>query len=247
MAKTSPQLEWCVVRFADDMNWWVTEISDPIRWDVDGLGIIDPRQVQHLIEVCEAYRDYGFDADVIDSAFYKFRIESEDKKTGMVRLVRVRENILESEDALFALPDILDEEKGPYADLLDQITKYRVRLLNDLIDFEQKLTIDELEEEIRDRQNAELMEGLPVHPFNELSQIMEFVPDGYELDEDDDERSDDDEELADIPDFDEEEEKLEEDDTMKWDEDEDEEEEDDELSDGFQTEGGDDDDDDDDR
>lgn len=243
MAKTAPQLEWCVVRFADDMNWWVTEISDPIRWDVDGLGIIDPRQVQHLIEVCEAYRDYGFDADIIDTAFYKFRIESEDKKTGTVRLARIRDNLLESEDALFALPDILDEEKGPYADLLDQITKYRVRLLNDLIDFEQKLTIDELEEEIRDRQNAELMEGLPVHPFNELTQIMEFVPDGYELDEDDDERSDD-EELADIPDFEEENEKIEEDDTMKWDEDEDEDEEEDELSDGFQTEGDDEDEDD---
>ena len=51
MAKGSPQLEWCVVRLGEDHNWWVDEVSDPVRWDVDGLSIIDPRQVDHIIEL----------------------------------------------------------------------------------------------------------------------------------------------------------------------------------------------------
>ena len=61
MAKSAPQLEWCIVRLGDDHNWWVEEVSDPVRWDVDGLSIIDPRQVQHIIELVDPLRDYGFD------------------------------------------------------------------------------------------------------------------------------------------------------------------------------------------
>ena len=56
MAKGTPQLEWCIVRLGDDHNWWVDEVSDPVHWDVDGLSIIDPRQVDHLIELIEPLR-----------------------------------------------------------------------------------------------------------------------------------------------------------------------------------------------
>jgi hypothetical protein len=61
MAKSAPQLEWCIVRLGDDHNWWVEEVSDAVRWDVDGLSIIDPRQVQHIIELVEPLRDYAFE------------------------------------------------------------------------------------------------------------------------------------------------------------------------------------------
>ena len=80
----------------------------------------------------------------------------------------------------------MDEEKGPYADFLDQITKSRVKLLNDLIEFDENLTIDELEEEINARQNNDYFEGRAVHFFNEITAILEYVPDGFELDVDDD-------------------------------------------------------------
>lgn len=199
------------------MNWWVKEISDPVNWDVDGLGIIDPRQISHIIDLCDPLRDYGFDPDIIDSAFFAFAINQE-QKDGKIRLTRTREPILDTEEKLFALPDVLDEEKGPYADFLDQVTRARVKMLNDLIDFENNLTVDELEEVIRDRQNNDFIEGRAVHFFTEITSILEFVPDGFELDEDDD--SDGDDDLEDIPDFeDAEDEKIEEDDTMKWDED----------------------------
>ena len=77
MAKATSTLSWCNVRLGDDHNWWVSETSDPVRWDVDGLSIVDPRQVAHLIELVEPLRDYGFDQDMFDAAFIPFRIEKD--------------------------------------------------------------------------------------------------------------------------------------------------------------------------
>jgi len=226
MSASSQKLEWCVVRLGEDVNWWIEEISDPVRWDVDGLGIIDPRQMGYVIEHCDALREYGFDADIFERAFFPFAIQREEKN-GKIRLVRTKESFLEDSSALFALPDVMDEEKGPYADFLDEITRSRVRMLNDLIEFDQSLTVDELEEEIRERQNQEYMEGKAVHFFNEIISILEYVPEGYELEEDERPKGDD-AEIDDIPDFeDTDSEKLVEDETMKWDEDEDDDEDDD--------------------
>jgi hypothetical protein len=223
---TNTNLEWCIIRLGEDVNWWVTEISDEIRWDVDGLGVIDPRQFGHLLDLCEPLRQHGFDPELLDGVFFKFRIDME-LKGGHVRLVRVTESLLDSDESLFALPDILDEEKGPYADFLDQVTKFRVKLLNDLIDFEHNLTIDELEEEIRERHNSDFIDGRSVHFFAEINDILEYVPDGFELDlEDEDLRTDD--ALTDIPEIEENDEKIVEDETMRWDEDEEEESGDDE-------------------
>jgi hypothetical protein len=216
MARPNPKLTWCVVRLGTDLNWWVDEISDDLHWDVDGLGIIDPRQFSHILELCEPLREYGFDPDIFEQAFYSFRIEK-DLNEGRVRLVRSIESVMENEGRRFALPDVMDDEKGPYADFIDKISRLRVKMLNDLIDFEQKLTIEELEDEIRERQNNDYFEGRAVHFFNEITTILEYVPDGYELDEDEEiKRPDEDEEIEGIPDF--EEETIEEDETMRWDE-----------------------------
>ena len=225
MARPNPKLKWCVIELGEDTQWWVTEISDDTHWDVDGLGIIDPKQIAHIIDVCEPLREYGFDPEIIDQAFFAFVIEKETKGGG-VRLARTRESLIEGEESAFALPDVMDDSKGPYADFLDQITRARVKLLNDLIEFDQNLTIEELEEDIRERQNAEYFEGRPVHFFNEITAILEYVPEGYELDSDDEEDLEDDDDLDDIPDIEVDEESIVEDDTMKWDEDEEEEDED---------------------
>ena len=158
MAKTTPTLEWAVIRLGDDHNWWVEELSDTVHWDVDGLSIIDPRQIDHIVELCEPLREYGLDLDDIDTAFIPFRIDK-DLGQGRVRLVRVRDSFLESEEKLFALPDVVDEENGPYADFLDQITRARVKMLNDLFDFEQKLTVDEVEDQLREDQSNRFMEA----------------------------------------------------------------------------------------
>ena len=57
MAKSSVILEWCNVRLGADHNWWVDEVSDPVRWDVEGLSVVDPRQMAHFIELVEPLRD----------------------------------------------------------------------------------------------------------------------------------------------------------------------------------------------
>lgn len=213
-------LDWCIVRLGDDHNWWVVETSDPVRWDVDGLSIVDPRQIQHLVELVEPLRDYGFDQDTFESAFIPFRIDR-DLGNGRVRLKRVKESLFESDEKLFGLPDILDEENGPYADLLDHLTRCRVKMLNDLFDFESKLSVDEVEDEIREDQNANFIQGKAVHTFEDLTAILDYMPAGYETDEEAPAKEIEDEDDDDLPELDaEEEEKLKNDESLKWDEDE---------------------------
>ncbi len=220
MAKSSTTLEWCIVRLGEDHNWWVDEVSDPVRWDVDGLSIIDPRQVAHLIDLVEPLRDYGFDQDIMEGAFISFRIEK-DLGDGRVRLRRSKESLFDSDEKLFVLADVLDEENGPFADLLDHITRCRVKMLNDLFNFESKLGVDEVEDEIREEQNSNFIQGKAVHTFEELTSILDYMPAGYDTDEEapakDSEGADD----EDLPELDEEEEeKLKNDESLKWDEDE---------------------------
>jgi hypothetical protein len=222
MAKAISTLDWCIVRLGDDHNWWVAETSDPVRWDVDGLSLIDPRQLQHLIELVDALRDYGFDQDIFEAAFIPFRIDK-DLGTGSVRLKRMKESLFESEEKLFALPDIIDEENGPYADLLDHLTRCRVKMLNDLFNFESKLSVDEVEDEIREDQNSNFIQGKAVHTFEELTSILDYMPAGYDADEEAPAKGVEEEGDDDLPEIDEaEEEKLKNDESLKWDEDEEE-------------------------
>ena len=211
----TPKLEWSIIRLKNDNNWWVESLSDEKRWDVDGLGIIDPSKIVHIIDLCEPLRDYGFDPDILDDAFFKFGIEGEIEE-GCIKLVRIKESLFKCEEPLFALPDILDEEKGPYADFIEQITKSRIKMLNDLIDFEQILTIEDLADEIRKQQKQGDYEDDDIHFFTQITTILEFVPKGYELDFEEESvpAQDGDENLSEIPDL--VEEKIEEDETMKW-------------------------------
>jgi hypothetical protein len=222
MAKGSPQLEWCIVRLGEDHNWWVDEVSDPVHWDVDGLSIIDPRQVDHIIDLIDPLREFGFDQDVFERAFIPFRIVK-DLGQGKVRLARTKQPLLESEEKLFALPDVIDEENGPYADFLDHITRLRVKMLNELLDLEVKLTVDEVEDQLREAQNSDFIEGKAVHLFSEITAILDYTPEGHGDEEDDGDKA---AAIEDgLPDVEEEEdEKMKNDSSLKWDEDEDEEE-----------------------
>jgi hypothetical protein len=208
------------------MIWWVQEISDPIHWDIDGLGIIDPRQFQYILDLLEPLGDYGLQNELVEEAFYPFTIDEVEKDKSVV-LKRIQDSILENEEQLFALPNVMDEEKGPYADLIDHITKLRVKLLNDLIDFSQSFTIEELEEEIREAQNSDFMEGRASHFFSEMTAILEYVPEGFELDDEESSgpKSEDEELEEELSDVEADtSETIEADDTMKWEEEEEEEE-----------------------
>ena len=221
-------MSWCIIKMGSDMNWWVHEVSDPIHWDTDGLSILDPRQVAHVIELCEPLREYGFDFDMLEEAFFTFRIDKE-IKDGQIRITRLRDSLLTSDEKLFALPDVLNEDKGPYAELLDQLVKSRVKLLNDTLTLEQPLSTDDLEELLNERATADYSEGRNMHIFVELMAILEFVPEGFE-DEIDETRPAKAAAVPEIPEVEdvEEGEDLEADETMRWGDEDDEENEEDE-------------------
>ena len=124
---------------------------------------------------------------------------------------------------LFLLADNLDDERSPYAEFLDHITALQIKMLNDTFDFEKDISIEDLEEEIRQNYTNDYMEGKAIHIFHEIMDILEYVPDGYSLEEDDDvEDKDKEDNYDDIEDL-QEEEDMEADETMRWDdEDEDE-------------------------
>lgn len=226
MPNTTNLIEWCTVRIGEDLNWWVTEVSDDVHWDVDGLSIIDPRQISHMIDLVEPLREYSFDQDTMDRAFIPFKI-SKDLGEGLVRLQRTNESLLDTEEPLFGLPDVVDDENGPYADFLNHISKIRVRMLNDIIDFEQPFTVDELEDELREEENNSFIEGRAVHMFDEITRILDYVPAGWELDGDEADEVEEDEDIDDYPDIDDEEaKKISESENLRWDEDEEEETED---------------------
>ena len=222
MAKSTHQLDWCIVRLSKDLNWWLDETSDNVHWDVDGLSIIDPRQIGHILELLEPLHDYGFDPDIFDRAFMSFGIDKDLGKE-QVRLARVNDSLIKAEDKLFGLPNVMDEETGPYADFLDHIVNLRVKMINDMYEFEQALSIDEVEDELREEQNNRVIEGTAVHIYNEIVAILDYVPSGWETDEDD-ETSDATvkDEFPDIVDQEakdsEEEEKLKADESLRWDE-----------------------------
>jgi hypothetical protein len=158
----------------------------------------------------------------MEAAFIPFRIEKE-AGAQRVRLKRVKDSFFESEEKLFALADILDEENGPYADLLDHLTRCRVKMLNDIFKFESKLTVDEVEDEIREDQNASFIEGKAIHTFEEICAILDYVPAGWETEEGEEASKAGEEDIddEDLPELDaDEEERLKNDESLKWDDDE---------------------------
>ena len=76
MSKPTNKLTWVKARLGEDSNWWASEISDPIHWDVDGLGIVDPKQFQYMMELLDPLSDYGLKTELIEDAFYSFGIKN---------------------------------------------------------------------------------------------------------------------------------------------------------------------------
>ena len=81
-------------------------------------------------------------------------------------------------------------------------------MLNDTFHFEKDVAIEDLEEEIRENYSNDYMEGRAIHVFHEVMDILEYVPEGYSLDDDDEEEDKDEEDNYDIDDLPEEEENI---------------------------------------
>ncbi len=189
MAVTTSKLVDCSIRFSEKEGcWWVTDTSDPKHYDPDGLGILDPYQFPWILDMMDPLREYGLSNEILEAAFVPFQ-PVELKKDGVATLKRVSEHILDSEEPLFALPNIKDGDKGAYADFLEHIMRLRVKLINDTIKLEQKLTVEDVDEQLSELRNQAIIEGRDIHPFDEITDILEFVPHGHEIpgeDDDDD-------------------------------------------------------------
>lgn len=219
MLPTSSKLLWSTVRFDKKVSrWWVKETSDPRHYDPDGLGILDPRQLTWVLDMLDPLREYGLSNEIVEAAFVPFQIQSADKDD-TVRLARVAEHLLESEEMLFGLPNVKDGDKGAYADFLEHVMRLRVKFLNDNIKLEQKLTFEDIDEHVGDLRNQALIEGRDIHPLDEIIDILDYVPEGHELPVDDEEeeakpsRRSPEDDIEDLPEA---EEKLSEDETMRW-------------------------------
>ena len=101
-------------------------------------------------------------------------------------------------------------------------------MLNELIEFIEPYTQEEMEEVLAEKQNNDFLEGKRSHFSDELFSILEFVPDGFAIDEDLEDDSDnsknEEEDYSDLEkdliEVSEKEEKLLPDSDLKWDEEE---------------------------
>ncbi|MFI3290678.1 MAG: hypothetical protein R3Y46_02230 [Opitutales bacterium] len=218
----STKLKWCKARFGSDNNWWVYETSDKVNWDYDGISVLDPRQTVHFIETLQSLKEYGLEESLVEKAFFSFVIDSQDGEKG-VKLLKTNDSVMDANEHIFLFPNNIDDETGFYAEFLTHITYLQIKMLNKTFKFEEDLTIEDLEEQLRDKFHSDYMEGKSIHAFYEIMDILEYIPEGYSLEEDElDEDNSEDKEYDEIEDLPEDEESLEEDDTMQWDEDEDE-------------------------
>ncbi|MDR1906771.1 MAG: hypothetical protein LBQ03_00935 [Puniceicoccales bacterium] len=176
----SDKIEWCIARLKNDYKWWLEKVSNDMHIDADYAGIIDPRQFEHLIELTSPLFDYGLRNEIMEGAFLKFRILAE-LPNNQVKLEFTPTKTHSSEEPLFLLPNSVADNDGPYAEFIDHIIRLRVKLLNDSIDFKVPINTEEIEEIIREKYQERYVEGGNIHVFDEIVDILEYTPDGYDI------------------------------------------------------------------
>jgi hypothetical protein len=176
----SDKIEWCIAKLKNDYKWWLEKTSNDTNIDSDYTGIIDPRQFEHLIELTLPLFDYGLRNEILDGAFLKFRILAE-LPDNRVKLEFTPMKTHTSEELLFLLPNNTADNEGPYAEFIDHLIRLRVKLLNDSIDFKVPINTEEIEETLRERYQERYIEGNNVHVFDEIVDILEYTPDGYDI------------------------------------------------------------------
>ena len=186
-----PKFAWCIAHLGSAGNWWIKEVSEDRNWDFEIPSLLSPAQIQKVLRQSKAELEpYGISADDWNAAFYRFRIDKH-LHNGCVRLVRTVERLKNEEspkaseenkeELLFAFPNEVEEDCHPYVDFLDKLIKARTALLNDRINFVQKLSADEVKEMLDDTHRSLYFEGASLHVFREISDILNYVPSGFEL------------------------------------------------------------------
>ena len=168
--------KWIVVRLGEDMNWWLDEASTDVYWSKEGArGLLDPRQVVHLVETLDEYQSYGFERQLFDAAFQLFQLESE-LDDNRLRLAPADQDEIDGGGDLFALPLINDEETGVYYDFLDAVSAARIRKLNETHHYARDCTELEMQEELAALDRDRYVASENIHCFDAINEILEWSP-----------------------------------------------------------------------
>lgn len=159
--------ERITVRLGEDFHWWVESADDAGRHP---RGILDPRQVAHLMQTLDEYRDYGYRPEQFAAAFQTYRIDAEISE-GVLRLAATDETA-----GVFALPRLGEEDDGPYFDLLDVVSAARIRKLNATHHYARDCTVEEMTEELDLLDADRYFSAETIHVFDELNEILEWSP-----------------------------------------------------------------------
>jgi hypothetical protein len=168
--------DWIVVRLDDDLNCWPDEASEEVFPGALSRGVLDPRQLSHLVQALEEYLPHGYRKELFASAFQTYVIQSE-LSDGRLRLARADEDVFDADTQLFAIP-IVDEEEGTgaYYDFLDDISTARVRFLNATHHYVRNCTELDMDEELENIDRDRYFAADSIHVFDEINEILEWKP-----------------------------------------------------------------------
>jgi hypothetical protein len=159
--------------------------------DSGTVGILDPKQVERVVDLLLQLKPYGLSDETVNDAFATYAIGSEMPRE-MLKILETKDNIFNPREPVFCLPIVVGDNEGPFSEFIDHIVTMRVKLLNATIDFQTPSNSEELEDILRTEQQERYISGIRLHPFDEIVSILDYVPDGYSLDGDEEEKSEED-------------------------------------------------------
>ena len=170
---------WITVRLGDDLNWWLQRTGDELESVPESCGVLDPRQVDHLVKEFDAYRPYGYSLRQFSKAFQVYTMDSE-LSEGLQRLIASDEDLGDMGGQLFAVPRTTADDAGPYEIFLGEISTARIRLLNATHKFAVPCTEEEMYDELRAIDSGRFFSDETIHVFNEITEMLEWSPAEWE-------------------------------------------------------------------
>ena len=161
-----------VVKLGDDFNWRLHQLNSDLDTPPDQHGVLDPRQVRHLIDTLAEYRKFGIGPSEFADTFRCYAVDAEIAE-GILQLVATN---ADAEGDLFALPVIDEDGDGRYWDFIDAISATHIRKLNATHHYANLCTVEEMQEELETLDHDRYFNGDSLHVFDEINQILEWQP-----------------------------------------------------------------------
>ncbi len=158
-----------IIKLGDDLNWWVVETSVDRTGDAAPRGLLDPRQVSHVVTQLADYAEFGLTDHKLADAFHLYILETE-LSDGRLRLARTDDNLLDTGAELFALPN------EHYDDFLETLSAAHIRRLNSQHRFTRPCTKEEMFDELDLLDNDRYFNSDQLHSFDEINEILEWNP-----------------------------------------------------------------------